>query len=259
MRPVASVCASVAIVPLFLFLMLVPAAPLFADTSSVSVPVSTISQLITVNSTIDFTHILPNYEHRGVLTVSWNVPSQAIASVTATEIPVYVTIASDETGPIYFKQDGQDTKEAHVILNCIIENGGCSPQSNLTQTVEVLVAAREQVDTNATILINASLSPLWHGSAFYSDSLGDGPSSVLTTIQNTTTALMNLARGAEGIKNATEGPLNQTGAAVTSASNLVLDTFDLRAAIAQNIVSVFFLAVIIGVLGGAYFFRQKFN
>ena len=118
-----------AYLPLVLFLLLLGELA-SASTRSISVPVTTVGELVAVNSSIDFTRIIPGYEYRGLITISWNAPEGAVNSVTASEVPVYVLLSTNESGPVYFRRDKSagpsepvrfcESEEPEAVFQCVL-------------------------------------------------------------------------------------------------------------------------------------------
>jgi len=257
---------------LFIFL----SANSFSESSYIEVPVSTTNQLISVNSSLDFTRILPNYEHKGAVFISWNVPPEAIRSVSANSVPIYVSVTTDSKNPIFFKQNGINSKEAQLTLNCIVENGGCSYGSNLTESLDVIVLASDLSATNFSVLINASLKPFpairQTGSANSVGNLSQDPESFLFSMLGINSSALNLSNLANisnsslenlGInKSFAENALfsNVSENSTSTSNSLLGNTLDFRLDLDlfwQNIIPLFSLIVIVALLAITYFSRNN--
>lgn len=141
-------------VPFVILLLLFTA---FAE--DIEVDITTISDLVTVNSSIDFTKLIPGYDYSGQLSINWAIPEKSIERIHANEIPVYVLLSTSENNTIYFIYEGKSYKRLPLTLLCIVSNGTCSDGSVLTRTVEVRAKPLNGTTAKEMISVNASLTP----------------------------------------------------------------------------------------------------
>jgi len=141
-------------VPFIILLLLFTA---FAE--DIEVDITTISDLVTVNSSIDFTKLIPGYDYGGQLSVNWAIPEKSIERIQAKEIPVYVLLSTSENNTIYFIYEGKSYKRLSLTLLCTVSNSTCSDGSVLTRTVEVRAKPLKGTTAKEMISVNASLTP----------------------------------------------------------------------------------------------------
>lgn len=222
---------------------------LSAQPENLSVRVTTVNNLVAVNSSIDFASLLPGYEHNGTITVYWAIPNESIASVKAESVTVYILMTTDQDNSIYFRQGGANSKEARLKLECIVQNGSCAAGSNLSASVEALALAVGKQDSSNTISINSSLSPLWQEAP-----LGLPPSAV-DVLSNTSAKISEIASGV----NATGSTLLNPPANSSSpaAPKRAAGETDFAALLMQNAVPIAALVAIVLVIAAAYILKKR--
>jgi hypothetical protein len=128
----------------------------FSFAQSFEVNAAPITDLVRVESDLNLTNVIPNYNYERQINVFWAIPDSAITNINTDAIRVYVTAKTDAKGGISFVKAGKQSKESTATLTCFIENGTCSANSTLNATFDVLVAATEN-GTAGKIDINASM------------------------------------------------------------------------------------------------------
>lgn len=131
----------------------------FSFAEEIDIDITTVSDLVRVDSTIDFTSLIPGYDYTGQLSVSWTIPEKSIERIQAKEVPVYVLLSTSENNSIYFVHENKLYKQLSLTLLCVVSDGACSEGSILTKTIEVRASPVQGTNTTEKIEVNASLVP----------------------------------------------------------------------------------------------------
>jgi len=132
-----------------------------SQSEEISLYANSIDSLIDVESDLDFSSLLPNYDYTGTLKISWGIPEKSLENLNKERVNIYVSLEPKNTdSKVRFVYGGNSYTTLHFVLSCVIENKKCASESVLSE--EVMVKLRLDSlssNLNETLVIQADTDP----------------------------------------------------------------------------------------------------
>ena len=96
---------------------MVPFFHFFASQSEeISLYANSIDSLIDVESDLDFSSLLPNYDYTGTLKISWGIPEKSLENLNKERINIYVSLEPKNTdSKVRFVYGGNSYTTLHFV------------------------------------------------------------------------------------------------------------------------------------------------
>ncbi len=132
-----------------------------SQSEEISLYANSVDSLIDVESDLDFSSLLPNYDYTGTLKISWGIPEKSLENLNKERVNIYVSLEPKSTdSKVRFVYGGNSYTTLHFVLSCVIENKKCASESVLSE--EVMVKLRLDSlssNLNETLVIQADTDP----------------------------------------------------------------------------------------------------
>jgi len=146
-----------------LLFLLVPLASC-AQVQELTLSLDEVTRFVTLSTTLDTSKlILPEHEYTGTVSVDWAVPPEALRSLAASQVTIYVRVEpSVEDSWLYFQEGSARLRSFAFTLECRLSNNACGEGSRLSRSFVVVyrAPANAQLPREERLRLTASLVPL---------------------------------------------------------------------------------------------------